>query len=173
MDRWQRCAPRLLRSLARIQILGSTLVSQVSLLSLVPYYSELSVFYFKLSRCFLKFPFLHLSGYLFGDSSAHEDGDGKTKFEQIVHILKQVSQYKDAKTGRDYSDYKIYITGHSLGTYVVGYDTFARNHKDLSKQMSSPTYYTCPVYVQFSKSHLYSFRRWCFDSDARLRFGRI
>jgi putative lipase involved disintegration of autophagic bodies len=46
-----------------------------------------------------------VKGYLFGDT--HHAGDGKSKFEQIVHILKQVN--------KKHPGFKIYVTGHSLG----------------------------------------------------------
>ena len=36
--------------------------------------------------------------------------EGKTKFDQILYILKQACS--------SYKDYDIYITGHSLGTYM-------------------------------------------------------
>mmetsp|Transcript_10127 Transcript_10127/g.14858 ORF Transcript_10127/g.14858 Transcript_10127/m.14858 type:complete len:461 (+) Transcript_10127:288-1670(+) len=45
------------------------------------------------------------SEYLFGKTN--EDGDGYTKFTQIVMILKQVA--------KKHPDFKIYVTGHSLG----------------------------------------------------------
>ena len=47
--------------------------------------------------------------YLFSQKST---GDG-TKFEDILKDLRDVYSYK--KDGKDYSDYKLFITGHSLG----------------------------------------------------------
>ena len=41
------------------------------------------------------------------------DAKGMSKLDQILSVLKQVYAYKE--DGRDYSDYELYITGHSLG----------------------------------------------------------
>jgi len=52
------------------------------------------------------------SNYLFGKT---RDSQGRSKFTQIVDILKQVFSYKDDAKGYDYSGYDLFITGHSLG----------------------------------------------------------
>jgi len=41
--------------------------------------------------------------------------EDEPKIEQIINVLKEVYAFKDESNGRDYSDYKLYITGHSLG----------------------------------------------------------
>jgi len=52
------------------------------------------------------------SNYLFGQT---QDEFGKNKFTQICDILKQVLSYKDESLGYDYTDYDLFLTGHSLG----------------------------------------------------------
>jgi len=49
------------------------------------------------------------SKYLTGETP-----EGKTQLEQVIAVLKDVYAYKD-DDGRDYSNYKLVITGHSLG----------------------------------------------------------
>lgn len=41
--------------------------------------------------------------------------EDKPKIEQIINVLKEVYAFKDESNGRDYSDYELYVTGHSLG----------------------------------------------------------
>jgi len=50
------------------------------------------------------------SDYLFKNASQR---DQNTKYDQIVDVLEDV--YKYNAPGRDYSDYELYVTGHSLG----------------------------------------------------------
>jgi len=50
------------------------------------------------------------AGYLFGCTK-----EGISKFDRIINILKQLYQVNDPITKRDYRDYDLYITGHSLG----------------------------------------------------------
>lgn len=58
-------------------------------------------------------PLMHkgFSDYLFSESFVEKE----SKIDQIIEILRQVYAYKDPTNGRDYSDYDLYITGHSLG----------------------------------------------------------
>lgn len=58
-------------------------------------------------------PLIHkgFSDYLLSESFAEKE----SKIHQIIEILRQVYAYKDPTNGRDYSDYDLYITGHSLG----------------------------------------------------------
>ena len=39
--------------------------------------------------------------------------EDEPKIEQIINVLKEVYAFKDESNGRDYSDYKLYITGVS------------------------------------------------------------
>lgn len=81
----------------------SELLTKMTFLSLIKLYRKII-----LCIC-LDFSFLifwNLPGYLFGESNE----EGKTKFDQILYILKQACS--------SYKDYDIYITGHSLGTYM-------------------------------------------------------
>lgn len=48
------------------------------------------------------------SEYLVGETP-----EGKTQLEQVIAVLKEVYAYKGE--GRDYSDYELVLTGHSLG----------------------------------------------------------
>ena len=69
-----------------------------------------SFLYEKLNICPCRRYFI---GYLFEKSrNAHKD---TTKFEEMIAILKEIYAYKNDKLGRDYSDYELFITGHSLG----------------------------------------------------------
>eukprot|EP00957_Ditylum_brightwellii_P176326 13426654-Ditylum_brightwellii.AAC.1 len=44
-----------------------------------------------------------------------KNDNGETKFEHICELLEEVYRYKNDTNGRDYSDYSLYVTGHSLG----------------------------------------------------------
>jgi len=68
------------------------------------------------------------SGYLFGDT--HHEGDGKSKFEQIVHILKQVN--------KKHPGFKIYVTGHSLGGALTQLLAFALAGSKLTEDLPKP-----------------------------------
>lgn len=60
------------------------------------------------------------SGYLLDDTVA----EGEAKIDQIISVLKELYAYKDEAAGRDYSDYSLYVTGHSLGgalTQLLGF----------------------------------------------------
>lgn len=50
------------------------------------------------------------SDYLFKNASQR---DQNTKYDQIIDVLEDVYKYKASE--RDYSDYELYVTGHSLG----------------------------------------------------------
>ncbi|KAL7533368.1 hypothetical protein ACHAXR_005183 [Thalassiosira sp. AJA248-18] len=50
--------------------------------------------------------------------------------EQIIKVLKDVYEYKD-EAGRDYSDYELYITGHSLGGALTQLSAFVLAGLDL------------------------------------------
>mmetsp|Transcript_32760 Transcript_32760/g.48022 ORF Transcript_32760/g.48022 Transcript_32760/m.48022 type:complete len:434 (-) Transcript_32760:86-1387(-) len=74
------------------------------------------------------------SEYLFGKTN--EDGDGYTKFTQIVMILKQVA--------KKHPDFKIYVTGHSLGGALTQLLAFAlagsKESADLPKPIIAVSY---------------------------------
>jgi hypothetical protein len=54
----------------------------------------------------------------------HTDlSDGDSQFDNIFRILKEVYAYKDQR-GRDYSDYKLVLTGHSLGGALAQLSSF-------------------------------------------------
>lgn len=40
---------------------------------------------------------------------------GKSKYEEVLDDLDDVFSYKNSTLGRDYSDYSLFVTGHSLG----------------------------------------------------------
>ena len=48
--------------------------------------------------------------YLFGTKNGQV-----SKYQQIFRVLKELYAYKDEASGRDYSEYELFITGHSLG----------------------------------------------------------
>jgi len=72
------------------------------------------------------------AGYLFGESNE----EGKTKFDQILYILKQACS--------SYKDYDIYITGHSLGGALTQLLAFAlagsSEAADLPKPINAISY---------------------------------
>lgn len=45
----------------------------------------------------------------------NKDRENKSKFNEICELLEQVYKYKDKDSNRDYSDYSLFVTGHSLG----------------------------------------------------------
>ena len=54
------------------------------------------------------------SNYLFRYTTGDNE---KTKYEQILVTLKEVFNYKEGD--KDYSDYSLYVTGHSLGGAIT------------------------------------------------------
>lgn len=50
--------------------------------------------------------------------------EDEPKMEQIINVLKEVYAFKDESNGRDYSDYKLYVTGHSLGGALAQLSAF-------------------------------------------------
>ena len=64
------------------------------------------------SHFYLNLVIFHFIEYLFGKSRIK--GKDDTKFDEIIDILEEIYAYKD-ENGRDYSDYELFITGHSLG----------------------------------------------------------
>jgi hypothetical protein len=72
------------------------------------------------------------SKYLFGASNTATE----TKYDQIINVLKEVYAYKDEAAGRDYSDYGLYVTGHSLGGGLTQLLAFALAGSSNPKVMS-------------------------------------
>ena len=77
-----------------------------------PHILNNSLFCFLMLQCLTFSVTFYTLDYLFGKT---RDSQGRSKFTQIVDILKQVFSYKDDAKGYDYSGYDLFITGHSLG----------------------------------------------------------
>lgn len=100
--------------------------------------------------------------YLFGEA-----GDTReTKFDQIVSILKQI--YSKNK----YADYKIYITGHSLGgalTQLLAFTLAGSPHTaDLPKPINAISYASPRVGNRY---YLEKFKE--LESEGKLRHIRV
>jgi hypothetical protein len=100
------------------------------------------------------------AGYLFGESNE----EGKTKFDQILDILKQASS--------SYEDYAIYITGHSLGGALTQLLAFAlagsSEAADLPKPINAISYASPRVGNRaFLKKHQE------LEKDGKLRHVRV
>jgi hypothetical protein len=65
--------------------------------------------------------------YIFGPTS-----EGNSKFEQIVHIIEQIFAIED------YSNYKLFVTGHSLGGALANLLTYALSRSDTTFFIPKP-----------------------------------
>lgn len=72
-------------------------------------------------------------GYLFRDT---KDRNMKSKYDQICALLKELYTYKGK--GRDYSDYTLYVTGHSLGGALSQLFAFMIAASDAAKSFLPP-----------------------------------
>lgn len=73
------------------------------------------------------------AAYIFGPTPS-----SPSRFEDIVQVLKEIYAYKDPISGRDYSDYEFYVTGHSLGGGLAQLTAFALSGSEKCKFLPSP-----------------------------------
>ena len=79
------------------------------------------------------FTILLSSEYIFGPTPS-----SPSRFEEIVKVIKEIYEFKDPKSGIDYSDYEFYVTGHSLGGGLAQLTAFALAGSEKSTFLPSP-----------------------------------
>ena len=109
------------------------------------------------------------TAYLFGNTNNDE---GKSKFYQILATLKELYAYKDEEAGRDYSDYDLYVTGHSLGGALAQLLAFTLAGSKDSDFLPKPVTAISYASPQVGKSgYLRAFEK--LEKDGKLRHIRV
>ena len=91
--------------------------------------------------------------YLFADGKKNDDRG--TKFEDVLRDLEDVYSYKDDTY--DYSTYKLFITGHSLGGALASLLTVALAGHEFAKTRPAILPVTCISYAS-PRAGCYSFK---------------
>ncbi len=123
--------------------------------------------------CFISQPFCSptLTDYLFGETSEAFGDSKESKFTQILRILKQIYENK-ANDGHDYSDYKLHITGHSLGGGLTQMLAFTLAGSEKAAFIPKPVIgisYASPAVG--NKTYYETFQR--LEKESKLRHIRV
>ncbi|KAL7541154.1 hypothetical protein ACHAXR_010672 [Thalassiosira sp. AJA248-18] len=110
---------------------------------------------------------LHCIGYLLDDTKA----ENYSKVYQIIDVLEQLYACKD-EAGRDYSDYELYITGHSLGgalTQLLAFVLAGSEEASFIPKPINAISFASPIVGD--KNYLEEFQK--LEKDNKLRHIRV